>query len=180
MTSRSLDVLDPILRGQAQQLIMNCKARGVDMLVTCTVRDCAEQAKLYRQSRGKFEIDTKAASLRERGFGFLADVLESVGPQFGALGRHVTNAGPGESWHQYGKAFDAVPIVNGKAMWDDRHPGWAVYGEEAQKLGLIWAGTWVTFKEFPHCQSVPAGNPLKALRPDEAKLAMTTSGAMNA
>jgi peptidoglycan LD-endopeptidase CwlK len=34
-------------------------------------------------------------------------------------GRIVTNARPGQSWHQHKLAFDFVPIQNGKAMWND-------------------------------------------------------------
>lgn len=34
-------------------------------------------------------------------------------------GRIVTNAKAGQSWHNYRLAFDFVPIVNGKAMWND-------------------------------------------------------------
>ena len=34
-------------------------------------------------------------------------------------GRIVTNAKAGQSFHNYRLAFDFVPIVNGKAMWND-------------------------------------------------------------
>lgn len=34
-------------------------------------------------------------------------------------GRIVTNAKGGQSFHNYRLAFDFVPIVNGKAMWND-------------------------------------------------------------
>lgn len=34
-------------------------------------------------------------------------------------GRIVTNAKGGQSFHNYKLAFDFVPIVNGKAMWND-------------------------------------------------------------
>lgn len=34
-------------------------------------------------------------------------------------GRIVTRAKPGQSWHNYRLAFDFVPIVNGKAAWND-------------------------------------------------------------
>jgi peptidoglycan LD-endopeptidase CwlK len=33
-------------------------------------------------------------------------------------GKKVTNAKAGESWHNFGLAFDVVPLVNGKAVWD--------------------------------------------------------------
>ena len=34
-------------------------------------------------------------------------------------GKKVTNAKAGQSWHNYRVAFDFVPIVNGKAQWND-------------------------------------------------------------
>lgn len=34
-------------------------------------------------------------------------------------GRIVTYAKPGQSWHNHRLAFDFVPIVNGKAAWND-------------------------------------------------------------
>ena len=34
-------------------------------------------------------------------------------------GRIVTKAKAGQSWHNFRLAFDFVPIVNGKAVWND-------------------------------------------------------------
>jgi peptidoglycan L-alanyl-D-glutamate endopeptidase CwlK len=34
-------------------------------------------------------------------------------------GKKVTNAKAGQSWHNWYCAFDFVPIVNGKAQWND-------------------------------------------------------------
>ena len=73
----------------------------------------------------------------------------SVGPQSGP---HVTNAAPGESLHNYGYAFDGVPMVCGKPEWDAESELWQVYGDIAVDCGLIWAGNWKKFKEYPHCQ----------------------------
>jgi peptidoglycan L-alanyl-D-glutamate endopeptidase CwlK len=67
------------------------------------------------------------------------------------LGKIVTNARAGFSAHNYGLAFDAVPIVYGKPAWDD-HAAWETYGNVAASVGLEWAGTWQSFKEFPHVQ----------------------------
>ena len=66
-------------------------------------------------------------------------------------GKKVTNAKSGQSFHNWRVAFDFVPIVNGKARWDDT----ALFtqcGEIAENLGLEWAGRWVKFKELAHCQ----------------------------
>ncbi len=68
-----------------------------------------------------------------------------------APGQKVTNAKAGESFHNYRVAFDFVPIVNGKADWNDASL-FEKCGEIAEGLGLEWAGRWHTFKELAHCQ----------------------------
>ena len=68
-----------------------------------------------------------------------------------APGKKVTNAKAGQSFHNWRVAFDFVPIVGGKAIWNDNDL-WLKCGEIAEDLGLEWAGRWKTFKEFPHCQ----------------------------
>lgn len=66
-------------------------------------------------------------------------------------GRIVTNAKAGQSWHNFGCAFDFVPIVNGKAQWDDSAT-FDKCGAIAESLGLEWAGRWKSFKELAHVQ----------------------------
>lgn len=66
-------------------------------------------------------------------------------------GKIVTNAKPGQSWHNWRVAFDFVPIVNGKAQWNDSKL-FTRCGEIAETAGLEWAGRWVKFKEMAHCQ----------------------------
>ena len=66
-------------------------------------------------------------------------------------GKKVTNAKGGQSFHNFKVAFDFVPIVNGKAQWNDLNL-FKRCGEIAESLGLEWAGRWKTFKEYAHCQ----------------------------
>jgi len=66
-------------------------------------------------------------------------------------GNIVTRAKAGQSWHNYRCALDVVPLVNGKAVWDDQAV-WKQVGEIGKACGLEWAGDWKTFKEFPHFQ----------------------------
>ena len=68
-----------------------------------------------------------------------------------APGAIVTRAKAGQSWHNWRCALDVVPLVNGKAIWDDQAM-WKQVGEIGKSCGLEWAGDWVTFKEFPHFQ----------------------------
>lgn len=68
-----------------------------------------------------------------------------------APGKVVTNAKPGESFHNWRCAVDVVPLVNGKAIWDD-NALWLRIGIIGESCGLQWAGRWTTFKESPHFQ----------------------------
>ena len=150
-------------RLKVNELVRICSSEGVEIHPYCGLRTCAEQAKLFRKTRSRKDIEQKMQSLRDRGLPELAAVLELVGPQEGILGQHVTKAGPGESWHQYGRAVDCVPLVGGKAMWSDAAPEWKIYGIVANQLGLTWAGDWVSFKEFPHVQQWPSNSPIQYL-----------------
>lgn len=66
-------------------------------------------------------------------------------------GPKVTNAKAGQSWHNWRCAFDFVPIVAGKAQWQDTK-AFTRCGEIAESLGLEWAGRWKSFPELAHCQ----------------------------
>ncbi len=72
-----------------------------------------------------------------------------------APGRIVTNARGGQSWHNFGLAFDIVVLDSiGKADWDSSHPNWARAAAIGKSLGLEWGGDWKSFKDTPHFQQV--------------------------
>ena len=66
-------------------------------------------------------------------------------------GRKVTNVCGGDSFHNWRVAFDFVPVVNGKAIWDDAKL-WEKCGRLAESVGLEWGGRWSGFVDKPHCQ----------------------------
>lgn len=86
-----------------------------------------------------------------------------------APGKIVTNAKPGQSWHQWGRAIDFVPRRNGKTLiWGTRGNGldqdpsddatddlelWQRCAACFKMAGLEWAGDWTRFREFPHVQN---------------------------
>ncbi|MBI5058940.1 M15 family metallopeptidase [candidate division KSB1 bacterium] len=73
----------------------------------------------------------------------------------------VTKARAGESFHQYGAALDVVPVINGKAEWNN--PAlWNQIGETGESCGFEWAGRWPHFKEAPHFQ-ITAGMDFKTM-----------------
>lgn len=126
MASRRLADLDEILQPIAQAHLNACKAQGIELLVTCTWRSNEEQARLYAQGRT-------------------------------ASGPIVTNARPGDSKHNAmkngkpaSKAYDVVPMRDGKPIWDDKDPVWQEVGRLGESVGLAWAGRWLRLREFPH------------------------------
>jgi len=170
MASRDLNDLIPEVKIKALSVQNTCKEDyGFDLLIYCTLRSLEEQARLYRQSRPWKKIELKILRFRKWGYGYLADILEKVGP---CNGPHVTNAAPGESWHSYGQAFDAVPLNGGKAIWSYKtgKKYWDNYGEAVRNAGMQWAGDWKTFKEYPHAQLPTGSNPLKVKTPEEIKI----------
>ena len=169
--SRSLSDLrleTRILATEAQRLFRK-QASIVDssatLLIYYTLRTCREQAQLYRQGSATAKIQAKQQSLRDRGFDFLAEVIDEVGPQNGP---HVTNAAPGERWHNYADAFDAVPYLKKVALWeDDFH--WQIYGAVIKHLGMDWGGYWTGFSDKPHAQRSASKNPLQGSNPDRIR-----------
>lgn len=154
MASRSLDDLQPQVRDMARALERRGDEEGLDILIYCTLRTHEEQARLFRQGRPFRKVQEKANELRDKWQRpDLADILIGVGPQNGAL---VTYAGPGQSMHNYGLAFDGVPMRSGKPVWGARKPEdkalWEHYGRLGVEVGLEWAGNWKKFREFPHMQ----------------------------
>lgn len=72
-----------------------------------------------------------------------------------APGKIVTNARPGQSYHNWRVALDIVPLRAGKPVWGTSGADgqlWARVGAIGESCGLEWAGHWKTFREFAHFQ----------------------------
>ena len=128
MPSRSLDDLEDDVKAMALAFKAECKRRGLDVLIYCTLRSNKEQDALYSQGRSSNSSHI------------------------------VTNARAGQSLHNpqpatgKARAFDAVPIrKDGKLEWDNAK-ALAAMGECGIAVGLEWAGKWATFKERVHFQ----------------------------
>ena len=129
MASRKIEDLHPDVIQKYHSFMQGCKEQGIDVIITCTYRSCEEQTLLYAQGRT-------------------------------VAGKIVTNAKTGESKHNNtingkpaSKAFDIVPIVNGKCIWDSKHPIWQELGKIGRRCGLEWAGDWKgSLVEYPHFQ----------------------------
>ena len=63
-------------------------------------------------------------------------------------GKVVTNAPPGSSKHEMGRAVDvAFVAANGTVTWDGP---WGKLGVAGESAGLSWGGRWRRFKDYPH------------------------------
>ena len=72
-------------------------------------------------------------------------------------GKIVTNAEPGESYHNFGLAFDfAVMMKSGALVWDPEHPDWKGFVRLAKDGGFAWGGDWTSFRDYPHLQLATA------------------------
>jgi peptidoglycan L-alanyl-D-glutamate endopeptidase CwlK len=73
-------------------------------------------------------------------------------------GRIVTNARPGMSYHNWRVAFDAIAIINGKALWrvrnDDRTltTQWRAVVDLAKGIGLETGADWSSITDDDHFQ----------------------------
>jgi hypothetical protein len=76
-------------------------------------------------------------------------------------GAIVTNAKGGQSNHNFGLAFDVVPVVNGKLDWKSKE--WNKIGKIGKSLGFKWGGNWTSIKDYPHFEMM-FGNTLSMLR----------------
>ena len=112
------------LRLDAQQLcresLQSVRSSALDARVISGTRSYAQQAALYRQGRN------------------------------GNPGPKVTNAGAGQSWHNFGLAWDIGIFRNGEYLTDGHEY------DDVSKLGRIagveWGGDWHSFKDKPHYQ----------------------------
>lgn len=76
--------------------------------------------------------------------------------QLAGLGPHVTQAGPGRSYHQHGLAVDSAFLRNGRVVISEQDPwamrGYQLYGQTAALLGLTWGGNWKGLADYGHVE----------------------------
>ena len=163
-----LKISDEIFKSLDLRLQDKVNALGItyvgieyDLLIYCGYRSIEEQNKLFCSSRRVDQIQLKVDSLRAQKYPKLAQqllvVANSILDNYALrkvqrpLIKAVTNAAGGESYHNYGLAIDAVPVLYGKALCDDQKK-YQEYGSYVSLLGLEWAGSWSSFREYPHAQ----------------------------
>ena len=73
-----------------------------------------------------------------------------------APGKIVTRAKPGDSWHNWQRAFDVVVMNAGKPVWNMRNVAdrarWFHVGYLGKQIGLEWGGDFPNFPDYVHFQ----------------------------
>jgi len=131
--SYDINKLHPAIRKMVGDFLADAQAQGIDLRIVQGMRTFEEQDKLYNQEHDGIDND---------GNGKIDDKSE-----------HVTNAKPGQSFHNYGLAIDVCPFVNGKPDWNSKL--WSKIGEIGKKHGFSWGGDWKSFKDIPHFEYPP-------------------------
>lgn len=65
-------------------------------------------------------------------------------------GKRVTNAKGGSSLHNFGVAFDIVPLVNKQPKWNVPMSTWNAIAKIAKSIGLEWGDRGLV--DIPHFQ----------------------------
>jgi len=126
-SKKVLATLHPAIQQPARGFVLSAKNAGIDLRIKSGMRSIQEQASLYGKGR-----DSK---------GNVVD-KNSV----------VTNAKPGQSYHNFGLALD-VAIVDGKKNnWNTSSPEWEKIGKLGEAAGFEWGGRWTDLPDAPHFQ----------------------------
>lgn len=142
-----LDLSTPVLR-ICNKHIELCKEAGIDVIICSTYRDYEEQNYLYSLGRTVFPD----------------------GPET----KRVTDAKAGESWHNFRCAWDAIPLIHGKADWNAQDPVF----QKMIALGIqagAESGQKFPIKDYDHFQVRPIVNGAP-ITEQEAKIRFDRSG----
>jgi peptidoglycan L-alanyl-D-glutamate endopeptidase CwlK len=152
MPSRDIKYLHPKLREKCLQFLSECKAAGLEAIITSTGRTIADQEALWAQGRKPLSVVN--ALRTEAGMAPITEVENRRKVTWTMKSKHMIDPATG-----FCSAFDFCLLKNGKAYWDvkisvdgDEIPDYEEAGQIAMNLGLTWGGSWVKNKDFPHCE----------------------------
>jgi peptidoglycan L-alanyl-D-glutamate endopeptidase CwlK len=131
-SERSIRTLQTDVQQLCRESIRRMRAAGFDARVISGTRTYAEQAELFRRGR------------------------------FGDPAPRVTNARAGQSWHNFGRAWDVGIFKGSKYLTEG--PEYAQASMHGKIDGVEWGGDWVSFKDKPHYQVTGQTSGLSAMR----------------
>ncbi|MGE7186642.1 peptidoglycan-binding protein [Peribacillus sp. NPDC006672] len=123
--------IHPVVKESALEMVKQAYQEGIFVQISAGYRSMEEQAKLYGQGRLGYNYGGKNYS----------DLSKPK----------VTNAMPGQSYHNYGLAIDYFIVSDdGKnAIWTV-DAKWRRAADIGKSLGFAWGGDWSSFKDYPH------------------------------
>ena len=130
--TKDINDLLPIVKQKCLDFQAKAKAQGIEFIVTSVYRSKEEQDMLYLHPFNGIDDD---------GDGKIDEPDEKI-----------TNARGGQSFHNWRCAFDIVPVIQGKAIWNNNDL-WNRLGKIGMSCGLEWGGSWTGgFVDIPHFQ----------------------------
>lgn len=153
MASRDIDLLDRDFRSGIRSIISAAADNGFTVVPFSTLVTPAEQAAMWRATRGKSEIMAAARELESAGARRLARLLSDAGPSYPPPGTrgHITSALPGYSWHNHGLACDLYVLDgDGRAVWDESDAHVEALGDLAKDAGLVSGLKWRSREKWPY------------------------------
>ncbi|TRZ47995.1 M15 family peptidase [bacterium] len=142
---RRLESLIPVVAELCRRHQLACWVKhNINLLITETYRSQDRQCLLWAQGRPVADLPAAVRAVVAR---YAPEWLElEICP------------GPVVTWtlaskHTSRRAFDVVPMRDGKCIWSEKDPAWEQIGAEGEALGLEWGGSWPEGqKDRPHFQ----------------------------
>jgi peptidoglycan L-alanyl-D-glutamate endopeptidase CwlK len=154
-TIARIEQLFPPLADKARQLIAQLSQQGIDVEVSQGLRTWAEQNALWQEGRNPD--------------GSYIDPIHETGV--------VTHARAGESWHQFGCAFDIDIVTSTGLDWSGTSPAWVSSIAAGELLGLASGSEWHgKEQDRPHFQLVGRF----PVTPDDEVLILFKGGGLDA
>ncbi|WP_376708015.1 M15 family metallopeptidase [Peribacillus frigoritolerans] len=124
--------MNPVVKASALEMVERAYNEGITVQISAGYRSLEEQANLFGQGR--------VYSYKGKNYSNLAKPI-------------VTNAKPGQSYHNYGLAIDFFIVSDDgkKAIWTVNSK-WQRVAAIGKELGFIWGGDWTSFKDYPHLE----------------------------
>lgn len=124
--------MNPVVKASALEMVKHAYNEGITVQISAGYRSLEEQANLYGQGR--------VYSYKGKNYSNLAKTI-------------VTNAKPGQSYHNYGLAIDFFIVSEDgrRAIWTVNEK-WQRVAAIGKSLGFKWGGDWSSSKDYPHLE----------------------------
>ena len=158
MSSRKIGDLTPKLQRLYSAFKKKMDEAEISFVVTCTARTVKEQIALYAQGRQPLE---EVNALRRIAGIYEITAAENKRKVTSTLkSQHLIDLEDNDESNNKSSAFDIVITKDKKAIWDlkvdvnkNDIPDYLEAGKIGESVGLIWGGSWKTFKDYPHFQA---------------------------